>query len=403
MKRVHRLSALDVRRAGPGWHNDGGGLYLRVDKTGGAYWFFRWGAGGENYLSLGPRHALELRSARTKAQECQQLVRDGRDPRAERAAARTAAKVAAASQVTFTEVVDRYYAAHQQAWKPEVARDWRSRLRNYIEPILGDYPVAEINTNLVVKVLTPIWTPAKIKVAKPAQQAMERVFAYAKSSDLGVRENPAQWRGHLDALLASSTKLAAVTSHAALPYAEIPAFFDELRQRPGIEARCLEFLILMAARRDEARSAFWSEIKGNTWLIPAARMKAKREHRVPLSKAAEAVLDQIPVSDGLIFSRAGRLFGHNAMQHLLTELRPGYTTHGTARSAFRDWAAEQTNFSREVCERALAHKVGDATEEAYFRSDLLEQRRQLMEVWGRFCTTKPEGIVVPMHGQRRHG
>jgi integrase len=404
MKQVRRLTALDVRRASSGWHNDGAGLYLRVDKTGGAYWFFRWGANGRHYLSLGPRHSLDLQAARAKAQECQQVVRDGRDPRAERAAKRTAAKLAAASEASLREVIDRYFDAHKDEWEPSTARDWRNRLRRYIEPALGDYPVSEINTNLVVRALTPIWTPATVKLGKLAQQSLERVLGYAKTSGLRVGDNPAQWRGHLDDLLASPTKISSVEHQAAMPYADIPRFFQELRQRSGVDARCLEFLILTATRRKEARGALWSEIRGNTWLIPAVRMKMERDHRVPLSKPAQAVLEQMPVSDGLIFSREpGCQLGNSVLQDLLRELCPGsgYTTHGF-RSAFRDWAAEQTNYPREVCEKALAHEVGNAVEQAYQRSDLLELRRQLMEAWGRFCREPAAPSVVPLR-RERHG
>jgi integrase len=403
MKRVPNLSALDVRRAGPGWHNAGAGLYLRVDKTGGAYWFFRWGAGGSKYFALGPRHAHDLRTARAKAQECHQLVLGGKDPRAERVANRAAAKLAVAKQVSLTEVIDRYAAVHRDEWGAATARDWRNRLRKYVEPTLGEYSVSEIDTNLVVKVLSPIWAPITSKLGKRIQESLERVFAYAKTSGLPVGDNPAQWRGHLDNLLASPGKVASVEHRAAMPYADVPAFFQKLRQRQGVDARCLEFLILTATRRGEARGALWSEIKGNTWLIPAARMKMERDHRVPLSKQAEAVLEQMPAGDGLIFSRApGRQMGNSVLNALLKELclGAGYTVHGF-RCTFRDFAAEQTNFPREICEKALAHKTGNAVEEAYQRSDLLERRRQLMETWGRFCAGETAALAaVPT---RRHG
>jgi integrase len=406
MKRVRRLSELEVRRADPGWHNDGGGLYLRVDKTGGAYWFFRWGAQGRCYFSLGPRHTLTLRSARDKAQEYQAVVRDHRDPRAERKAKRKAAKVAAANDVTLTQVIDRYFAAHKDEWGATHARDWRSRLKRYIEPVLGDYPAAEIDTNLVVQALTPIWTPDTIELGKRIQRSLERILDYAKTSGLRAGDNPARWKAHLADLLASPTKVSSVEHYAAMPYADIPAFLQELQQRSGVDARCLEFLILTGVRRDEARGAFWSEIRGNTWLIPAARMKMERDHRVPLSKQAEAVLDQMgPESNGLIFpgrrDGSGRL-GNSVLNDLLKEMRPGsgYTVHGF-RSAFRDWMADQTDFSRQVCEKALAHKVGSDIEEAYLRSDLLEKRRQLMEAWGRYC--RPALSIVPTQQERRVG
>jgi integrase len=405
MKRVRRLSEIEVRRAGPGWHNDGGGLYLRVDKTGGAYWFFRWGSQGRRYFSLGPRHILTLRSARTKAAECQTVVRDHRDPRAEHKAKRTAAKLAAANEVTFTQVIDRYFVVHQSKWGAATARDWRNRLRTHIEPALGEYAVSAIDTKLVVQALTPLWTKEMVKVGQQAQRAMAKLLDFAKTSDLRTGDNPAQWKGHLDQLLASPEKLAPVQHYPAMPYAEVPAFLAELRQVPGVVARCFEFCVLTATRRDEARNALWPEIEGYTWtwIIPAARMKMERAHRVPLSEHAQAVLQQIPapkdsLAKGRIFQgRSGGGFGNSAMNDLLDDMRPGsgYTVHGF-RSSFRDWAAEQTSFSHNACELALAHEVGSDTEQAYLRTDMLDERRKLMEAWGRFCageTAVPAGAV----------
>jgi integrase len=390
MKRVRRLSEIEVRRAGPGWHNDGGGLYLRVDKTGGAYWFFRWGSRGRRYFSLGPRHTLRLKSARTKAAECQAAVRVHRDPQAEHKAKRKAAKLAAAGEVTLTEVIDRYFAAHQPEWGAKMARDFRNRLRTHIEPTLGKCAVSEIDTDHVVRVLTPLWTKETVKLAQLAQRSMAKVLDYAKTSKLRTGENPAQWKGHLDQLLASPEKLAPLQHYPAMPYAEVPAFLEELRKVPGNVARCLEFLVLTAARRDEARDAVWEEMDGyGTWTVPPERMKMDRAHRVPLSDYAQMVLQQVPAPVGLLAKgrifrgEEGGRFGNSAMNDLLEDMRPGmgYTVHGF-RSAFRDWSAEKTSFSDTVCELALAHKVGKGVVQAYLRTDMLDERRKLMEARG---------------------
>jgi integrase len=369
---------------------------------------FRWGAGGKNYHSIGPVHNFSLQQAREKVRELRKLVSEGGDPRVIRKAARTAAKLAQTGETTFTEVIDRYVAVHQLEWGKRTTREFRNRLRTYAEPVLGECAISALNTALVLQVLQPLWVCETVKNGQRLQQSIERIWSYAKISHLCSGDNPAQWKGHLRELLASPEKLAPVKHRAAMPYAEIPAFLEKLRKVPGNVARCLEFLILTATRRDEARDAMWEDMDGcGIWIIPAARMKMERAHRVPLSDEAQMVLQQVPAPAGLLAKgrifpgEGGGRFGNSAMNKLLEDMCPGkgYTTHGF-RSAFRDWAAEKTSFPDKACELALAHKVGNAVEAAYLRTDMLDERRKLMEVWGRFCRGS---VVVPIHEYRQHG
>jgi integrase len=250
--------------------------------------------------------------------------------------------------------------------------------------------------------LEPLWT-TKTATASRVRSRIEAVLDFAKARGLRDGDNPARWRGHLDNLLPSVRKLAPPQHLAALPYAAVPAFVAELRKLPGAPARCLEFLILTAVRTKEARCALWEEILDDTWTIPRERMKSRRQHRVALSRAARGVLGQMRKEQRGICVFPGRAagpIGTTSLIELLRKLRPGVTVHGF-RSAFRDWVAEQTSFSGEVAEMALAHAVRGATEAAYWRGDLLEQRRKLMEAWGSYCDGAKGSVVLI--GERRRG
>jgi integrase len=397
---LERLTPLQVRRLGRGWHNDGGGLYLRVDADGGRYWFFRWGARGAKYLALGPTHTIGLARAREKARAARELLIDGRDPKTERAALRLTAKVEAAKRVSFADCVGHYFANHRAAWSPKHARDWRQTLRDYAEPMLGALPVGTIDTALVLKVLEPVWASRTVMAGR-LRARIESVLDFAKARGFRDGDNPARWRGHLDHLLPAPRKLASVEHYAALPYADISAFMGRLSERDGVAARALEFTILTAARAGESCGARWDEISGDVWTVPAARMKSGREHRVPLSGAACDVLARLPRAGHLIFpGRPSRAVSPTTIYRLAVELG-AKTTHGF-RSAFRDWAGDKTGFPREVAEAALAHVIGDETERAYRRGDALELRRELMEAWARHCSGETASTVVPF-GVRRHG
>ena len=363
-RELERLTALQVRRLGRGRYADGGNLYLHVSPDG-RYWFFRWGAGGKNYLSIGPVHTVSLARAREKARAARELLLDGRDPKAELIAQRLAARLKAAQQVTFGEAADRYFEAHRRKWRSDKhAREWRATLAAYAEPVLGRLPVDTIDTALVLKALEPVWTTKTITAGR-VRQRIETVLDFAKARGLRNGDNPARWRGHLDHLLPAPRQVARVQHHAALPYRDVPRFMARLRTQSNAAAHCLAFLILTACRTNEARLAKWAEITGDTWVIPANRMKAGREHRVPLSSAARGSLERGAGDHaGFVFRgrNSDRPFGVVALGKLVKQLSgdAALTVHGF-RSAFRDWAAEQTTFPDHVVEQALApiHQHGD--------------------------------------------
>jgi integrase len=404
MRGVEKLSAARVAKAVKagqrGRLGDGGGLFLQVTTTGAASWVFRFTEGGrERWLGLGPLHAVSLADARAKARMFRGQRVDGIDPIAE-AAKRKAAR---ASMVTFAVAADRFADAYGAGWRNAKHRaQWRSSLKAYADPIIGRLPVGGIETADVMRVIEPLWA-AKTQTGDRLRNRIERVLDWAGAQGLREGPNPARWRGHLDHLLPASRKVAPIRHHAAMPYAELPSFMAKLREQDGTAARALEFLILTAARSGEVLGAQWEEIDlaERTWTIPGSRMKAGKEHRVALSARAVEVITGIEgPRTGAIFRRPrGDTLGVLAMDRTAKLLAPGITIHGF-RSSFRDWAAERTNFPREICETALAHNVGNSVENAYRRSDLIEKRRALMDTWATFCTKPaPAGEVVPIAGR----
>jgi integrase len=417
MARTGKLSAIEVTRAkGPAVLHDGGGLYLRVSASGAKSWVFRYQLSGKRRdMGLGPYPEIGLAEAREKAMAHRKQRHDGVDPLDTRHAARQAERVREARGRTFREVAEEYVTRKEAAWRNEKhRRQWRQTLGSYTYPVLGDLPVSAIDTGLVMQVLTPIWS-TKTETAKRVRGRIEAVLDAAAVHGYREGPNPAAWRGHLDKLLPAPTKLRMVAHHAALPYDTVPAFITNLRERDRISARALEFLILTAARSGEALGATWGEIDatGRVWTIPAARMKAFREHRVPLSESACAVLEGVrelaPSSDGKpakeapLFPGLRRAFPLSRMVLLNLLWRMGYqdgTVHGF-RSAFSDWAAERTSYPREVVEMALAHAIENRVEAAYRRGDLFEKRRQLMDAWAAFCASAGSSAeVVPLHAAR---
>jgi integrase len=305
--------------------------------------------------------------------------------------------------MTFKQVADRYIAAHEAAWRNEKHRwQWRQTLDLTCEQI-GKIPVAAIATGEVMKVLEPLWTE-KTETAARLRGRIESVLDYAAARGWRSGENPARWRGHLAKLLPPPNKIAKVQHHAALPWQEIGAFMAELREQDGIAARALEFTILTAARTGETIGALRREVDWDAavWTVPAERMKAGKEHRVPLTEAAMTVLQAAAPLSGKdprawLFSgnRPDQHLSNMAMIMLLRRMkRPDLTVHGF-RSTFRDWCSEATNHSREIAEKALAHLVGDETERSYQRGDLLEKRRRLMKDWAKFCArpVRPAEVV----------
>jgi integrase len=396
---IHLLSDLKIRRLKQrGMYNDGGGLYLQVRSEHAKSWVFRYETGGrQRYIGLGAFHTVSLAEARDKALEARKLRLDGRDPLEHKRAQRAAIAAETAKAMTFAEAADKYIASHSAGWRSAIhSRQWRQSLDDHVLPGIGSQPVGAIDTTLVLKVLEPIWT-AKPETASRVRGRIEAVLDWAKARGCRAGENPAKWRGHLDQLLPSRSKVRAVAHYAALPYQEIGAFMAALRQRDSIAAASLELTILTAARSNEMIGARWDEIDGRVWTVPAARMKAGKEHRVPLSDAALAALDRLRAfrKDEHVIPRP---FTKNYLLGVVRGMgRDDVSVHGF-RSTFRDWAAEQTSFPNHVVEQALAHAIGDKVEAAYRRGDLFEKRGRLMDAWAAYCA-RPEAkgaAVVPM-------
>jgi integrase len=395
---IEKLSALRVEKeAKPGLYGDGHGLYLRVSESGAKSWVFRYMLDRRpREMGLGATHAVSLAEARKKASDARNLCAQGVDPLTSKKAAEAEKRLKEALEITFKDCAEKYIAAHEKSWRNEKHRaQWKATLTTYAYPVIGELPVASVDTALVTKILEPLWS-GKPETASRLRGRIETVLNWAKVRGFRDGENPARWRGHLDNLLPAKGKVRAVKHHAALPYEQIGAFMHQLKKRDGIAGRALEFAILTAARTGEIIGARWSEIDraGKVWNIPASRMKAGREHRVPLSASALEILDQIGQGEvgAFVFSggRPDCPLSNMAMLSVLSRMgRDDVTVHGF-RSTFRDWAAERTNFSNEVAEAALAHVIGDKTEAAYRRGDLFEKRRRLMTAWATFCATQKQ-------------
>jgi integrase len=375
-----------------GRHADGGNLYLTISKTGPGVsrrWTFLYSlAGKQREAGFGPAAAVTLAEAREKAAGYRSMLAKGIDP----LEAKKAGQEAAAARKTFGQCADELIKSKRREWRSEVhAGQWRTTIDDYCRPIL-DKPVDAIDTAAVLSVLQPVW--ARIpETASRLRGRIEAVLDFAKAHKLRSGENPAAWRGHLALILPKRGKLTR-GHHAAMPYGDVPEFIAKLREAETISALALEFLILTAGRAGEVLLASWDEIDidAQVWVVPDFRMKAGREHRVPLSPRALAILERVAEirTGDLVFAGQRRrpLSGTT-----LAALVPGATVHGF-RSAFRDWAGEETSFPREIAEQALAHATGDAVEQAYRRGDALEKRRGLMEAWSAFCEPPATGNVV---------
>lgn len=386
--RLHRLSARAVATAkGPALLSDGGGLYLRVSDKGAKSWVYIYRVGTKrSEIGLGSLTGVSLAKARDTAAKCRALVADGKNPKT--------ARNQANAIPTFGEMADAYIAAMAGKWKSEKhAGQWRMTLTVYAKP-LRHLPVNEIGIEHVLACLKPHWE-RRPETAQRLRGRIERVLNAAKAAGHRDGENPATWRGHLENLLPARTKLSR-GHHPALPFAEIPDFISKLRQRKGMAALALEFLILTAARSGEVRRAKWEEfdLPSKIWTIPAARMKGGRTHRVPLTDRALEILEVIrPMrrEDDLVFPgiKQGAPLSDMTLAAVLRRMKFPQTKaspHGF-RSSFKDWATETTSFSNELSEAALAHISGDATERAYRRGDALARRRELMKEWATFCAT----------------
>lgn len=363
--------------------------------------------GKRREVGLGGFPDVPLALAREKAREVREAVQQGRDPIAERAAARSALAAQRGAEITFDECAEKFISAKSAEWKnAKHVAQWSATLTTYASPVVGTMQVRDIELSHVVKILEKddFWT-TKTETASRVRGRIEAVLDWATVRGYRKGENPARWKGHLDKVLAAPKKVQKVEHHAALPVDEIGAFMRDLREREGIAARALEVLILTAARSGEVRGMTWGEINLDeaVWIVPAERMKAKREHRVPLSVRVIEVLRSLPVVAGeLVFPgmREGSPLSDMTLTAVLKRMgRADLTAHGF-RSSFRDWAAERTNYPREVAEMALAHTIGDKVEAAYRRGDLFEKRRRMMEDWSRFCDiVQATGAVVPIRAK----
>jgi integrase len=394
-RQPHKLSARAVATAKRGRHGDGAGLWLIVSPMGAKKWVFRFSwARRPTEMGLGGYPAVSLAEAREKAAGARKLATAGTNP--------IQARKAQASQgrKTFGECADALLAAKASEWRNEKHRQqWAMTLGTYAAP-LRSRPVDEIDTETVLGVLQPLWRTTP-ETALRLRGRIEAVLDAARAKGYIPRNeaNPARWRGHLDKLLPKRGKL--TRGHlAAMPYTEVPAFLAALREREAMAALALEFLILTAARSGEVLGARWSEIDldAKVWIIPPARMKAAREHRVPLSGRAMAILARLyeAKTGEHVFSgqRPGKPLSPAALTMVLRRLQINRATIHGFRSSFRDWAGNETHFPRELAEAALAHVIGDKAEQAYRRSDALEKRRALMEAWAVYCEPRDASNVI---------
>lgn len=389
------LTALQVTKTiKPGRYGDGHGLYLQVSSSGVKSWLLRYERlGRERWMGLGPLHTVSLKDARDRAQRARRQLLDGIDPLDARKAERAAQALEAARSLTFEQAAQQYFDAHERQWRNAKHRQqFLNTLKTYAYPRIGKLAVAAIDTGLVLNCIEPIWQ-SKTETASRTRARIEAILDWATVRGFRKGDNPARWKGHLDNVLPARGQLKKAIHHAALNYAELPAFMTALREREGVAARALEITILNAARTGEVIGATWEEVDlvAKTWTVPADRIKGGKEHKVPLSDLAVEILKALPREDGNSFVFIGpqrRGLSNMAMSSVLARMNyTGITVHGF-RSTFRDWAAERTGHPNHVVEMALAHVVGNKVEAAYRRGDLLEKRRRLMADWARYCGSK---------------
>jgi integrase len=396
-RKVDRLTdrTIEAKKA-KGYYADGNGLYLQVSNSGAKSWIFRFKRDGKaRDMGLGGYPAVSLAKAREKAQEAREQRDDDKDPIAERAAVALQKRLAEARTITFKKCAEDFIEANEAGWKNAKHRQqWANTLETYAYPILGDVPVADIDTALVRKVVQPIWATRTVTATR-VRGRIESVLAWATVMHFRSGANPALWRGHLDKLLPKPSKVRKPVPHPALRHADMPAFMARLRAKQSMAALALEFTILTATRTKEALEAPFDEfdLAAKVWTIPAERMKAEKEHKVPLSNRAVAIVKKMAATRTNEFVFPGRKRGEplseTAMLMLLWNIHPGITVHGF-RSTFKDWSSEMTTFPDHVSEAALAHGSADKVRKAYARSDLFEKRRELMDAWAEYCETRSQ-------------
>lgn len=390
---INKLSAIKVSKTtAPGMHSDGAGLYLQVSKTSTKSWIFRYRRHGKlRDMGLGPIHAVSLAEARKSAAIYKTILLDDRDPIEARKQEQIAQRIEASKSISFKSCAASFIAAHEPKWTSEKhIKQWRSTLATYAEPYIGNLPVSQIDTPLVMKCLEPIWYD-KTPTASRLRYRIEKILDWAKIKEHRQGENPARWKGHLDHLLPAPSKVTAVVNHPALPYADIAGFMKILGQKDVFSARLLEFTILTGLRTFSVIGTRWDEVnfKDRVLTIPASRMKTGREHKVPLTDKMLAVIStmgKVKQNEYVFPSRkTGGHLSTGAMDNLLERMgRTDITVHGF-RSTFRDWTSEETSFTGDIAEMALAHAIKNNSEAAYRRGDLFKKRRKLMDAWEAYC------------------
>jgi integrase len=393
----------------PGRYRDDFGLYLQVTNPRNASWLFRFQRNGvEHWMGLGPTHAVTLAEARARAKAARLSLVDGVNPLRAKHDAKAAEKLATARRLTFEQAARQYFKAHAPKWRnAQHSTQWLRSLEVYAFPVIGTMSVAEIAKPDVLRVIEPIWA-TKTVTADRVRNRIETILDWAMARDHRPEgTNPARWTGFLDKALPAVKDIAKVAHHAALDYRDLPAFMMRLREDRSIASLALQFAIGTAARSSEALDAVWSEINFDeaVWTIPGERMKSGKEHRVLLADPVLDLLRDLPREENNphLFL-GGRAFGsvsNGTIARLIQRLHPGITLHGF-RSTFSDWANDTTNFASHAIEISLAHSVGNEVEQSYRRGKMLAKRRQLMEAWGRYCTSEPvtaQGNVVPIGAQ----
>jgi integrase len=404
-KKAKELSAVEVQRlTTPGLHFVGGvaGLALQVLPTGGRSWVLRTKVGVKRRdMGLGGFPDVLLAEARAAARAARADIKKGIDPIDDARAKRSALKASQAAALTFEQCAAEYIKDQRSGWKNDKhAQQWENTLRTYAYPHIGSILVQDIGLPNVLAVLKPIWE-VKTETASRVRGRMESVLGWATAHEYRHGLNPARWRDHLDKLLPKPGKVTKVEPREALDASEMGAFMVKLREMDGVGARALGFAILTAARSGEVRGATWDEIDttAKVWIIPASRMKAGKEHRVPLSDAALSMVESCPrvVGSPYIFTapRGGQL-SDMTLSAVTRRMKAACVPHGF-RSTFRDWVSERTGYPGDMAEMALAHTISDKVEAAYRRGDMMDKRRQMMNDWAKFCAlVETTGDVIPM-------
>lgn len=405
-KIAKELTSIEVKRlTKPGNHPVGGvsGLLLQVTGNGARTWVLRTTVGNKRRdIGLGSYPGVTLALARDKARETKELIGKGIDPVEQKKAIRAQLIAAQSSALTFDEAADKLHRSKSTEFRnAKHAAQWITTIKTYASPLIGKLPVADVELAHIVKILEPIWQ-TKTETATRLRGRLEQVLAWATVSGFRKGDNPARWKGHLDAVLPKPSKIAKVVHHKALPIDDMSGFMVDLRKRQGMSARALEFLILTATRSGDVRGALWSEIDLNSrvWIIPAERMKIQKEHRIPLSDQALALLRNLPrmADTNLVFpAPRGGVMSDMTMNNVLRRMKVDAVPHGL-RSTFRDWCAERTNYHGDVAEMALAHVIKNAVEAAYRRGDLFTKRSRLMQDWADFLNLPAQaGEVIPIN------